>query len=158
MNYVLFSFICFLICLANIFHLAVSSQVIASPHVRKNSGKFIDKGCLWKLALHDILVCLWNLVDSTEQLQINKCEMALKTRWQQCRQIYHDSRELWEDLLGAIKCTLKSFLHRLLSVLTRITWDIFNIEKRLTFQFILHFSYVFNYWIVFFVKIVVKYT
>ena len=51
--------------------------------------------------------------------------------------------------LGVLQCTVNSFLHRLLSVLIRITWDIFNIEKRLTFQFILHFSYLFNYWIAF---------
>ena len=39
-----------------------------------------------------------------------------------------------------LQCIVNSFLHRLLSILIRITWDIFNIEKCLTFQFLLHFS------------------
>ena len=59
--------------------------------------------------------------------------------------------------LDTLQCTVNSFLYRMLSVFIRITQNIFNIVKRLKFQFPLDCSSIFKYWIDFFVIIIGKY-
>ena len=49
--------------------------------------------------------------------------------------------------LDTLQCTVNSFLYMMLSILIRITQNIFNIEKRLKFQFTLDCSSIFKYWI-----------